>query len=143
MTSARKLEANRANARASTGPKISRGRARSAKNALRHGLSLPPRAHPPLYEEARALANRIAGPQAGDAINLLSLRVAEAQIDLGRVRAARQSFMSQILSDTDVEKELTIEEANALLRFDRYERRARSRRKFAIRDLDAARVLGK
>lgn len=144
MTSARKIEANRANAKASTGPKTRRGRARSAKNALRHGLSLPIQTHP-LYQEARALADQIAGPQAGAGINLLALRVAEAEIDLGRVRAAQKSFLSERLRITDVEKELTIdsEAAEALLRMDRYERRARSRLKFAIRDFDAARVIGK
>ena len=37
----RKIRANRANARASTGPKTTQGRIRSARNALRHALSLP------------------------------------------------------------------------------------------------------
>ena len=41
LTSDRKIEANRANARASTGPKTAQGRARTARNALRHALSLP------------------------------------------------------------------------------------------------------
>jgi len=40
LTSDRKIKANRANARMSTGPKTRHGRARSAKNAFRHGLSL-------------------------------------------------------------------------------------------------------
>jgi hypothetical protein len=141
VTSARKIAANRRNARASTGPKTRHGRARSAKNALRHGLSLPIKEHPLLSEEARALAGRIAGPGAIANINLLSLRVAEAEIDLRRVREARQSSLPQQLSNAEVEKDLTIssEEAKELLLMDRYERRARSRRKFAIRDLDVAR----
>jgi len=41
LRSDRKIKANRANARASTGPRTARGRARAARNALRHGLSLP------------------------------------------------------------------------------------------------------
>jgi hypothetical protein len=141
VTSPRKIAANRANAAASTGPKTRRGRARSAKNALRHGLSVPIQAHPLLYEEARALAGRIAGPRASANINVLSLRVAEAEIDLGRVRAARQVFLSQRLSETDEEMDQTLgsEDAAVLVRMDRYERRARSRLKFAIRDLDAER----
>ena len=41
VTTACKTESNRANVRASTGPKTAEGRARSARNARRHGLSLP------------------------------------------------------------------------------------------------------
>jgi hypothetical protein len=146
MISPRKIAANRANARASTGPKTRHGRARAAKNALRHGLSLPIQAYPLLYKEARALADRIAGPGASADVKLLSLRVAEAETELRRVRAARQSSLPQHLSDADVERDLTIssEQAKELQLIDRYERRVRSRRKFAVRDLDAARYsLGK
>ena len=56
MTSARKLEANRRNARASTGPRTAAGKARAAQNARRHGLSLAaasslvPDKNFPLYE---------------------------------------------------------------------------------------------
>ena len=39
MTSAKQLQANRNNARLSTGPKTEQGRSRSRMNALRHGLT--------------------------------------------------------------------------------------------------------
>jgi hypothetical protein len=61
MISARKVSANRANARASTGPKTASGRARAARNALCHGLSLPVYSDPALSEELEALAREIAG----------------------------------------------------------------------------------
>jgi hypothetical protein len=99
LTSDRKRKANRANARASTGPQTSRGRARSARNALRHGLSLPVCADPALCEEVEALAREIAATGANAEIQELARRVAEAQIDLRRVRYARHKLLSDALSD--------------------------------------------
>jgi hypothetical protein len=86
VTSARKITANRANARASTGPQTTRGRARAARNALRHGLSLPVGSIPAMSEEVETLAREIAGPGANAETQELARRVAEAQIDLRRVR---------------------------------------------------------
>ena len=99
MTSERKIRANRANARASTGPKSAQGRARTARNALRHGLSLPVCSDPALSEEVQALAREIAGPDATAEIQELARQVAEAQIDLGRVRYARHQFLADKLRD--------------------------------------------
>ena len=56
VSAARRREANRANARASTGPKTSAGKARSAGNARRHGLSLPALRDPALSRDIVALA---------------------------------------------------------------------------------------
>ena len=39
MTSERQIVANRANAQASTGPKTDAGKARSSRNALKHGAT--------------------------------------------------------------------------------------------------------
>lgn len=50
MTSARKIKANRENARVSSGPNSAHGRANSTRNALRHGLSLPVYSDPALCE---------------------------------------------------------------------------------------------
>jgi hypothetical protein len=62
LTSDHKVKANRANAQASTGPKTADGRARAARNALRHALSLPICSNPALSEEVETLAREIAGP---------------------------------------------------------------------------------
>jgi hypothetical protein len=101
LTSERKIRANRANARASTGPKSRQGRARALRNALRHGLNLPVCADPALAEEVEALTHEIAGSEASAEIRELARQVAEAQIDLRRVRYARQQLLSRNLSDPD------------------------------------------
>jgi hypothetical protein len=87
------------NARASTGPKTHGAALAQRETALRHGLSLPVRSDPALSEEVEMLAREIAGPDANTRIKELARRVAEAQIDLRRVRHARHQLLSNALSD--------------------------------------------
>ncbi len=99
MTSELKIKANRANSRASTGPRTRYGRARAARNALRHGLNSPVCCDPVLSEQVEALAREIAGADTNPEILDLARRVAEAQIELRRVRQARHQLLTNALRD--------------------------------------------
>ncbi len=99
MISARKLRANRANARASTGPRTVAGKARATRNARRHGLTLSALADPARSAEVEALAREIAGEGANLELQELASRIAAAQIDLVRVRRARYQLLSRALGD--------------------------------------------
>ena len=181
MTSEHKIRANRANAQASTGAKTARGRSHAARNALRHALSLRVYSDPVLSEEVEALAREIIGTDANPERQELAHRIAEAQVDLRRVRHVRHQILSQALSDPDYKSEALLRKKAALairilrrsdlgapmpdnvmevlnskpegpckfatiladktrqlLALDRYERRALSRRKSALRAFDAA-----
>jgi len=102
VTSAR-TRANRANARASTGPRTTEGRARSTRNARRHGLSLPVLADPVLSQDVAELTREIAGLNPSAELYELARRVAEAQIDLCRVRHVRYDLLSSAVGDPDCE----------------------------------------
>jgi hypothetical protein len=89
-----RLAANRRNALRSTGPKSPSGKRRAARNALKHGLAVPLRADPGVLDRIEALSRLIAGEGADTARLTLARRVAEAQVDLERVRAARGALLA-------------------------------------------------
>ena len=115
MTSERTIRANRANGRASTGPKTARGRSRAARNALRHALSLPVYSDPVLSEGVEALAREIVGTDTDAETEELARHIAEAQIDLRRVRHARHQLFSQALNDPDYESERMLGKKTAMV----------------------------
>ena len=151
-TSARKRAANRANARNSTGPRTTAGKARVARNACRHGLGRPVGRDSALAAEVAGLARAIladpmcrsgdeqgaAGVAAASAPRApavhLAHRIAEVEVDLRRVRRRRNAAIARAIADRARHGDLVDE----LARFDRYEHRARSRRRFAIREFDEA-----
>jgi hypothetical protein len=138
MTTSRQQTANRENARASPGPRTVAGQARAKRNARRHGLAARNRLSDTLANEAHALAHQIAGSNSSSAVLTAAGRIAEAQIDLVQVRAARQQLIASTLSD---EQTFVWPVAKQLRPLDRYERRALSRRKRASEDLDTIRIL--
>jgi hypothetical protein len=100
LTSERKINSNRVNARASTGPKSVAGRTRAACNALRHGLNRALYLDPAALEEVDVLVPELAGTNASAKIRGLARRVAEAHIDLRRVRFARYQLLSQAMTNS-------------------------------------------
>src|SRR5262245_22066489 len=95
MTSQKKIEANRANSKKSTGPETKYGRARSSQNARRHGLSLSIFADVTYSTQIESMATEIVSPSKNGATIGLARRVAEAQIDLIRIRRTRHNCLER------------------------------------------------
>ena len=89
-----RVRANRANAKKSTGPRTQKGRARASRNALKHGLSISPSLWVRATEEVEHFARRIAGEGASLPLLQAATAVAEAQIDLIRIRRMKCDLMS-------------------------------------------------
>jgi hypothetical protein len=152
----RRVTANRANAARSTGPRTKAGKAATRLNALRHGLAAALHHDPGVDREIEALARAIIGAEGGSELIALARRVADAEWALRLVRSAKKSLenpppllenpradSSRVPGGSSRDRSQSAEELERDFEpcaLDRYERRARSRRRFAIRDYDDARA---
>jgi hypothetical protein len=98
VITARKIRANRRNSLHSTGPKTAAGRATAARNALRHGLRVPIHADPVFSEEIEIMTRRIINMDANPELVDLARRIAEAEIDITRIRRVRAKMISAALA---------------------------------------------
>jgi hypothetical protein len=149
MTSAAKLAANRANAqrstgprtpegklraaqnaRKSTGPRTAAGKARAAQNARRHGLTLPACGDGEAAHDIAAAAAALAGTADDALAQAMARRLAMAQLNLLGVRRVRRDLLAAVIGSG--------KDTARLAGLEKYERRTRSRRKFAMRALAAA-----
>ena len=130
MATAKQIAANRANALRSTGPKTAAGRARSGRNAFRHGLSLPMEMDLDVSAKIRALVAALAGNNPDDDRQLAVTEIVRAQLELLRIRKVR----AQMLAAGDLESG-DPKALQRILALDRYERFAQTRRRQASHKL--------
>ena len=127
MPSDRKIAANQQNSQRSTGPRTALAKKRIRRNALRHGLAATVVNGPGIPAETNRLAQAICGSDAGPVKPEQTQIIAECELLLLRVRAARVKIFEDI----------SLPEATSclerLVRLERYERRLLTRRKNAIR----------
>lgn len=146
MTRSTRIRANRQNAQASTGPKSANGKAIVARNAIRHGLTMPILCEPSVAAVIEPLAKKIAGSQEAKLIQ--ARRIALSQLEIDRARTARNTAYQAIedslgatlnsvadAKDTEAAAGRLIDLVQKLIALDRYEQRALARRKQLIREL--------
>ena len=133
MPSERKIAANRNNAKKSTGPRSEAGRAVSRRNARRHGLATGIGSDPAFRDDIEKLAELLSEASGREKIGEVAREAAQAQLDLTRIRKLRAWLFERIgFVGSEAPGSLT-ELGEQLAKLERYERRAFSRRKRAMR----------
>jgi hypothetical protein len=151
MASHRQITANRRNAQRSTGPRTAAAKARTARNARWHGLAIPLARDPAASVEVERLAAALVGGSPNPARVEQARIAAEAEFELRRVRAHRKSVLNRRSAelaarrddgnecsepptfDRSVQASAFAAALPELESLARYERRALSRRRRAMR----------
>ena len=132
--SERRLRANRANALRSTGPKTAAGKARSRANAIKHGLSARALRNPELTRTIAALSTAMMKDSRAGSSALSAVALADAGVTLNEVmktRAVLAADLEASMASGAIDSSLL----ERMLKLDRYERRASSRAKGAVRQM--------
>jgi len=96
--SARRLAANRSNAKRSTGPRTTRGKAQARRNALRHGLAAISLRNPAVSKQISRIVNAICDEGAPPLLREQALIIAESEVLLRHVRAARIRAVERVMT---------------------------------------------
>jgi hypothetical protein len=144
MATDRQIAANRRNGALSRGPKTAAGKSR---NALKHGLAIPITRDRQTARKIQRAARQMAPSAVGDSIRNAQI-AAEATFELARVRAAFEAVVARMstsyssnagsrdtCSTGSGKSAAPIRTLAELDKLDRYERRAFSRRRRALRAL--------
>src|SRR3977135_2998226 len=95
MATEKQIAANRRNGALSRGPKPAAGKARSSRNALKHGLAIPITRDRATARKIRRAAGQSATSAVGDSIRKTEI-AAEANFELTRVRAALEAAVARM-----------------------------------------------
>jgi hypothetical protein len=151
VTSERKIAANRRNAQRSSGPRSDQGKKSARRNALKHGLTGKISGSITSSDEVRRIALQICNTDSTNPRFGVAIDIAEAQVFLNRVRAIRVALMERLLElggrdapagcvafgkypARDVDR--SDQAWKTLTSLERYETKARARRRRAIREFD-------
>jgi hypothetical protein len=95
MASERQIAANRGNARKSTGPRSGAGKQRASQNAYRHGLTLSIVSSAAVTKQLDKLVRKIAGDTKDPILLERARALAQAELDLARVRRAKVALIER------------------------------------------------
>jgi hypothetical protein len=98
MASERQITANQRNARKSTGPRSSGAKKRVGRNAYRHGLSSTITSNAAMAKQLEKLTRKIAGNTEDANILERARTIAQAELDLARVRRAKIATIARVLA---------------------------------------------
>ena len=96
VASERQIAANRSNARKSTGARSKAGKTRARRNACRHGLCSSISSSAAFAKELEQLARKIAEDTKDQLILQHALTIAQAELELTRVRRAKVALIQRV-----------------------------------------------
>jgi hypothetical protein len=102
VTSARKIAANRSNARKSRGPQTAAGKFNASRNALRHGLSAVTQRNSVRFAETERIAMAICSGESDPLLFEQALVIAESEVLLRSVRAERVAMIERLHDGTAI-----------------------------------------
>jgi len=125
-----------------TGPKTIKGKRRSSQNALRHGLSRSFRRDAACDEAAKSLARQILGSLCDPEYFGLACGIAEALLDINRLRHAEYEYYSLSKFVSRNHKGMKAVARSLDIQVNRYLSRAHGRLRSKIRQFDHACLMG-